>query len=60
MIKGDRVTVVDYKFGADKHKAHLRQTGEYMRLIAEMGYGQVEGYVWYLSLGEIVKVEIPT
>ena len=60
MIQGDRVTVVDYKFGADKHKAHLRQTGEYMRLIAEMGYGQVEGYVWYLSLGEIVKVEIPT
>ena len=57
MIKGDRVAVVDYKFGSEKPKAHLKQIGEYMRLIAAMGYGQVEGYVWYLSLGEIVKVE---
>ncbi len=57
MIKGDRVAVVDYKFGSEKLKKHLRQIGEYMRLVAAMGYGQVEGYVWYLSLGEIVKVE---
>lgn len=57
MIKGDRAVVVDYKFGAEKFASHRKQIAEYMRLLREMGYEQVEGYVWYLSLGEIVAIE---
>ena len=57
MIKGDRAIVVDYKFGAEKFPSHRKQTAEYMRLMRQMGYRQIEGYIWYLSLGEIVAIE---
>ena len=57
IIKEDRAVVVDYKFGAEKFASHRKQIAEYMRLLREMGYEQVEGYVWYLSLGEIVAIE---
>ena len=55
---GDRAVVVDYKFGSDRSGRHVRQVAEYMRLMAEMGYKRVEGYVWYISLGEIVDVAL--
>ena len=56
MIKGERAVVVDYKFGEDKLPAHRKQINEYMQLLQQMGYTQVEGYVWYLTLGEIVRI----
>ena len=58
MIRGDRAVVVDYKFGSDRSGRHVRQVAEYMRLMVEMGYRRVEGYVWYISLGEIVDVAL--
>ncbi len=57
MIKGDKAVVVDYKFGAEKLKAHQKQIANYMGLLSQMGYSEIEGYIWYLSMGEIVKVE---
>ena len=57
MISGDRAVVVDYKFGEDKLSSHRNQISGYMQLLSEMGYKRVEGYVWYLSLGEIVRIE---
>lgn len=58
MIRGDRAVVVDYKFGLGRSKHHMKQVAEYMRLIADMGYRNVEGYVWYISLGDIVDVAL--
>ena len=57
MISGERAVVVDYKFGEDKLSSHRKQISGYMKLLTEMGYKRVEGYVWYLSLGEIVRIE---
>lgn len=57
MIKKDKAVVVDYKFGGEKLQSHHRQVANYINLLKEMGYSQIEGYIWYLSLGEIVKVE---
>ncbi len=57
MIKGERAVVVDYKFGEEKLSSHRKQIKEYMQLLSQMGYQQVEGYVWYLTLGEIVKID---
>lgn len=42
MIRGTRVVVVDYKFGALDAERHRRQVAEYLRLLAEMGYDPVE------------------
>lgn len=56
MIKGKKAIVVDYKFGTEKLRSHQKQVGSYMKLLNDMGYINTEGYVWYLSLGEIVSV----
>ena len=58
MIKGGRVVVVDYKFGEKRSKNYSRQMKEYMNLLRDMEcYQSIEGYVWYVSLGEVEKVE---
>jgi CRISPR/Cas system-associated exonuclease Cas4 (RecB family) len=58
MIKGGRAVVVDYKFGENKLKSHNYQMANYMRLLSDMDlYDTIEGYVWYVSLGEVVKVD---
>ena len=57
MIKDNRAVAVDYKFGKNILSDHENQVKEYMELLEKMGYTEVEGYVWYLSIGKIVKVE---
>ena len=58
MISGDRVVIVDYKFGDKRSTTYCKQISEYMHLISAMGmYRQIEGYVWYISLGDIECVE---
>ena len=42
-----KVVVVDYKFGRKKVSEYHRQVKNYVRLIREMGYDNVEGYIWY-------------
>ena len=57
MIKGRRATVVDYKFGSEKRSKYNVQIGEYMDLLHRIGYTDVEGFIWYVKLGEIERVE---
>ncbi len=57
MIRGSKAVVVDYKFGEGKHAStYKRQVRGYMELLLQMGYTQVEGYLWYIKSGEIVRV----
>ena len=57
MIRGGRAVVVDYKFGEEHSSGHKRQMQHYIELLSKMGYKQVEGYLWYLMTGEIVKID---
>ena len=57
MIRGPRAVVVDYKVGSRAPGRYRRQVGEYLGLLRQMGYTQCEGYLWYVKLGEIEKVE---
>ena len=57
MIRGTRAVVVDYKFGSRDPGRYRRQVGEYLGLRRQMGDTQCEGYLWYVKLGEIEKVE---
>ena len=50
---GSRVIIIDYKFG-QPHPAHHAQVRSYIRLMKAMGYPAVEGWLWYVSAGEIV------
>jgi len=56
MIANDRVVIVDYKFGIHPDKRYNRQVRNYMKLVGEMGYNRVEGYLWYIELNKIEAV----
>ena len=53
IINGDKVTVVDYKFGKESAK-NIKQIESYIALLKKMGYFNVEGYIWYVSLRKVV------
>lgn len=56
MIKGRRAVVVDYKFGQNEERSYLKQMREYLDLLDTMErYDSIEGYVWYIALGKVVK-----
>lgn len=57
MIGRERTVVVDYKFGLEQKAAYTRQIANYCELLRQMGYPNVEGYIWYIALGEVVAVE---
>ncbi|MCL1973879.1 MAG: UvrD-helicase domain-containing protein [Bacteroidetes bacterium] len=49
MEKEGRTLIIDYKFGKPV-PAHQRQMEEYIQALHQMGYKQVEGYVWYIPV----------
>ena len=55
MMDNDKVIIVDYKFGEQKEHHHQQQMGKYISLIREMGYNNVEGFLWYITLNDITK-----
>lgn len=52
----DRTIVIDYKTGSDKLEKYTWQVRGYMKQYREMGYPNVEGYLWYLQTGTVDKV----
>ena len=54
VMKEDRVVVIDFKFGKEQ-KSYRKQVQEYIHLLKKMGFDKVEGYLWYVEQGEIVK-----
>lgn len=51
-----RLCVIDYKTGGERRSTHRNQVRGYMKLLAGMGYDNIEGYLWYLDEDHIVKV----
>jgi ATP-dependent exoDNAse (exonuclease V) beta subunit/CRISPR/Cas system-associated exonuclease Cas4 (RecB family) len=56
MIKDKTAIVVDYKFGDEEKKSHLKQVANYMEYLEDMGYRDINGYVWYVSKKNVVPV----
>ncbi len=54
MVKEGQTLVIDYKFGAELPQ-HKRQINNYAKLLAEMGYKNVEAYLWYVDAGIVLK-----
>ena len=50
-----RVIVIDYKFGQPR-TSHRSQVRNYCDLMRQMGYPAVEGWLWYVTAKEVVKV----
>lgn len=54
--QGNQVIVVDYKFGHIKDKLYHYQVRNYVKLIKQMGFKNVKGYLWYIELNQIEQV----
>jgi hypothetical protein len=57
MIDRGQVTVVDFKFGEQQKHTYHDQVRAYMEQLKRMGHQQVEGYLWYVMMDQIIKVE---
>ncbi|MEO0897313.1 MAG: UvrD-helicase domain-containing protein [Bacteroidota bacterium] len=55
MLKGQEVVVVDYKTGLPSDY-HQRQLARYIKVLKDMGYTDVKGYLYYLSLNSVDAV----
>lgn len=57
MTNSNKTIVVDYKFGNQQESGYIKQVKRYMDLLAAMNYTNIEGYIWYVMLDKIIKVE---
>ena len=56
IISGSKAVIIDYKFGEESEK-YAFQLRRYMRIYRELGYGEVEGYIWYVMPDKLVIVQ---
>ena len=56
MIKDGEVVVVDYKFGELVESKYVKQVQHYVKSIRDMGYANVQGYLFYVKLHKVIKV----
>ena len=56
MIKNGKLVLIDFKFGVNIIVNHKRQVLNYTETIKKMGYTEVKGYLWYVSLGQFLEV----
>ncbi|MCX7986479.1 MAG: UvrD-helicase domain-containing protein [Bacteroidales bacterium] len=57
MIKSSHAVVVDYKFGKKELPSYKNQLKTYMGFLKDMGYNPIEGYLWYVQLDKIERVD---
>jgi len=55
MISGDRIVVVDYKFGEPSDR-YRRQAAAYRDMLLQMGYAGVRSWLWYVEKDIIEEV----
>lgn len=55
LIAKNETLVIDYKTGLPNPK-YATQVQDYMLRMSEMGYPQVQGYLYYIAEGNVVKV----
>ena len=58
LIKGSEAVVIDYKFGRKEQTKYVRQLQEYIRLLKQMGYRKIQGYLWYVELERVISVSL--
>ena len=56
MISDDEVVVIDYKFGESIESKYVKQVERYVKSIRDMGYTNVQGYLFYVKLHKVEKV----
>ncbi|MBP5317579.1 MAG: Dna2/Cas4 domain-containing protein, partial [Bacteroidales bacterium] len=55
IMRNGETIVVDYKFGEER-KGYRWQVGRYMKLLRQMGYSRVKGYLWYVKNNKVEEI----
>jgi len=54
VIKDGKAIIIDFKFGGENH-LYIEQVNLYRSLLADMGYKNIEAYIWYVDKNKIVS-----
>lgn len=54
ILKDGKTIIVDFKFG-EENPHYLSQIRQYKLLLAEMGYSNIEAYLWYVDSEKIIS-----
>ncbi len=57
IVENGAAIVVDFKFGKSERSSHTVQVKSYIKHLKMMDYNRVTGYLWYMNLDRIVKIE---
>jgi hypothetical protein len=54
IINGGKVIVIDFKFG-EENKHYSEQIKQYRNLLVDMGYDDIDAFLWYVDKNKIVR-----
>ena len=55
IFKGGKTIIIDFKFG-EENPHYTEQVDQYRQLLEDMGYKDIEGFIWYVDNDKIVTV----
>nr|WP_321452099.1 UvrD-helicase domain-containing protein [uncultured Carboxylicivirga sp.] len=55
VVRNNEAIVIDYKFGEIRNEKYRPQVNRYKKLLSQMGYKNVKGYIWYLGKEDLVE-----
>ena len=54
IFRNGKTTVIDFKFGEERSH-YAEQVNQYRNLLMDMGYKEIEAYIWYVDKNLIVS-----
>jgi hypothetical protein len=54
VFKNGKTTIIDFKFG-EENSHYAEQVDQYRNLLFEMGYKDIEAFIWYVDKNKIVS-----
>jgi hypothetical protein len=51
----DKAVIIDFKFGIER-RYHIEQAEQYRSLLGEMGYKNIEAYLWYVDDNKTIAI----
>jgi ATP-dependent helicase/nuclease subunit A len=55
IFKDGKTTIIDFKFG-EENTHYAGQIDQYRSLLTDMGYADIDGFIWYVDKNKIVPV----
>ena len=57
IFKDGKTTIIDFKFG-EENPHYVEQVDKYRHLLLDMGYKDIDAFIWYVDKNLIVSVHV--